>query len=128
MNLEETVALSEHEQRLLEEMERGLYASEADSLQTGRASGGVPSYRAIVIGLLIALAGVGVLIWGAAVGMIWLGLIGFVAMLFGTVFIFDPKNRVQKGQGSGRSSTPSSRASFADRAERRWEQRMDGDR
>lgn len=121
------MALSEHEQRLLEEMERGLYASEADSLNTTRASSGAPSYRAIVIGALIILAGVGALVWGVAAGLIWLGLIGFVGMLGGALFMFDPRNRVHATHdGSG---TPDrSRDTLAQRAERRWEERMDGDR
>lgn len=122
------MALSEHEQRLLEEMERGLYASEADSLNTSRVSGGSPSYRAIVIGTLIILAGIGALIGGAAAGLIWLGLIGFVAMLGGTLFIFDPRNRSESPSVSADRKAATPRASFADRAERRWEERMDGER
>lgn len=122
------MALSEHEQRLLEEMERGLYASEADSLDTSRASGGGPSYRAIVIGSLIILAGVGVLIGGVAGGLTWLGLIGFVLMLGGALFMFDPRNRVQSGTKVAGERAPRERTSYADRAERRWEERMDGDR
>lgn len=121
------MALSEHEQRLLEEMERGLYASEADSVVTSRASGGGPSYRAIVIGSLIILAGVGVLVGGVAGGLIWLGLIGFVAMLGGALFMFDPKNRVQTTK-NGSSSKAKPRESYADRAQQRWEERMDGER
>lgn len=123
------MALSEHEQRLLEEMERGLYASEADSLKTTRVSGSSPSSRAIVIGALIILAGVGTLVGGVAGGMIWLGLIGFVAMLAGTLFIFDPRNRVETGSQAGASpAQAAAKSSLADRAERRWEERMDGDR
>jgi len=120
------VALSEREQRLLEEMERGLYASEADSLKTTRDSNGAPSYRAIVIGAIIGLVGVGVLIYGVAAGYIWLGLIGFVAMLGGTLYIFDPRNRSEKqSQGpAGRTS----QSSFTERAQQRWEERMDGER
>lgn len=123
--MEETVALSEREQRLLEEMERGLYASEADSMKTTRSSGGAPSYRAVVIGSLIGLAGVGILIGGVAGGYIWLGLIGFVGMLGGTLFIFDPRNRTNvedPAPGSKKQGT------FSERMETRWEERMDGDR
>lgn len=123
------MALSEREQRLLEEMERGLYASEADSLNTSRVSGGGPSYRAIVIGSLIILVGIGALVGGVANGLIWLGLIGFVAMLGGALFMFDPRNRIQSGTSAeSPRQAKKSRDSFAERAERRWEERMDGDR
>lgn len=122
------MALSEREQRLLEEMERGLYASEADSLNTTRVSGGAPSYRAIVVGSLIILAGVGTLVGGVAGGFIWLGLIGFVAMLAGALFMFDPRNRVHVGADGQGAQQAKSRDSFTERAERRWEERMDGDR
>ena len=121
------MALSEREQRLLEEMERGLYATEADSLSTTRASSGAPSYRAIVIGVLIILAGVGALIGGVAAGYIWLGLIGFVGMLGGALFMFDPRNRVHASPEEDAKSQRA-RDSLAQRAERRWEERMDGDR
>lgn len=120
------MALSEYEQRLLEEMERRLYASEADSVQTTPRSKGMPSYRALVIGVLGAIAGVGLLIAGVATGQVWLGLIGFVVMLAGVLFIFDPKNRVAndgvRGERRSRGET------LAERAERRWGERMDGER
>lgn len=120
------MALSEREQRLLEEMERGLYASEADSLKTTRGSSGAPSYRAIVVGAIVGLIGIGILVYGVAAGYIWLGLIGFVAMLGGTLYIFDPRNRSEKEpqQSVGNGA----RSSFAERAQQRWEERMDGER
>lgn len=120
------MALSEYEQRLLEEMERRLYASEADSVQTTPRSKGMPSYRAIVIGVLIAIVGVGLLIGGVASGHIWLGLLGFVFMLGGVLFIMDPRNRVTTDRD--RAGKPTRSESLAERAERRWGERMDGER
>lgn len=122
------MALSERERKLLEEMERGLYASEADSLPTTGGSRSTPSYRAIVIGVLLVLAGVGILIGGVATGYIWLGLIGFLAMLGGVLYMFSPKNRVEGDRESAESGNPTAPESFTDRFERRWGERMDGER
>lgn len=119
------MALSEHEQRLLEEMERGLYASEADSLKTRSGSPNRPSYRATLVGALGFIAGVGALIGAVASGQIWIGMIGFALMLGAILYAFSPKNQIpldQKGQAAR------SDESFAQRAERRWEERLDGDR
>ena len=49
--------LSEHEQRLLEEMERSLYRNDADFVATVSGRRGKPNYRWIVGGSLIAIAG-----------------------------------------------------------------------
>ena len=52
--------LSEQEQRLLEEMERNLYRNDADFVAAvGGVRGRRPNYRAIVLGVLLAVAGVG---------------------------------------------------------------------
>ncbi|GAA1590513.1 hypothetical protein ACIFOC_02278 [Leucobacter aridicollis] len=121
------MALSEHEQRLLDEMERRLYQSEADLLP---ASTGVPrrfNYRSLVLGTLLALAGIGLLIGGAAMQQLWLGLIGFVAMLGGVLVMFSKRTEVEPEQLS--SSAPraaQSKESLADRMERRWDERMGG--
>lgn len=119
------MALSEREQRLLEEMERGLYASEADSMPTTRTGKSVPSYRAIVIGAILALVGVGLLVGGVATGFIWLGVLGFIAMLGGALYIFSPSNQIDNQTDQ---PSPTRTESFAERAERRWGERMDGER
>ena len=46
--------LSEHEQRLLEEMERSLYNNDADFVATVSPRGARPNYRRIALGALIA--------------------------------------------------------------------------
>lgn len=119
------MGLSEHEQRLLDEMERGLYASEADSLKTRSVVKNRPSYRAILVGTLSIVVGIGLLVAAVSLHFIWLGAIGFAVMLFGVLFAFSSKNQVDV-QGAGGGQGPSE--SFAQKAERRWEQRMDGER
>lgn len=123
------MALSEHEQRLLDEMERGLYQSEADVMHTGAGRQRRTNYRSLVLGIVLVLVGVGVLVGGVAAQQLWLGLIGFVVMLGGVTLMF---SRGSDPEGAGPSSTASSEASahesFSERMERRWDQRMEGER
>lgn len=119
------MALSEHEQRLLDEMERRLYQSEADLLP---AASGVPrrfNYRSLVLGTLLALAGIGLLIGGAAIQLLWLGLIGFVAMLGGVLVMFSKRQEVDIDElASGGRPQSAPKESLSDRMERRWDERM----
>ncbi|SJN08380.1 Membrane protein [Leucobacter sp. 7(1)] len=124
------MALSEHEQRLLDEMERGFYQSEADVMQTGSVRRRRVSYRSLVLGIIVVLVGIGVLIGGVAAQQLWLGLIGFALMVGGVTLM------LSRGSDSvtvedvlnGASSSSSSRESLSERAERRWDERMEGER
>lgn len=79
------VSLSDHEKRVLEELERGLYNDDAKFAQ--RVSGARPATSArIVGGALLALAGISVLVLAAVTHVILFGVIGFLAMLIG-VFV-----------------------------------------
>ena len=127
------MALSEHEQRLLDEMERRFYQSEADVMPA--ASGPRPrlNYRSIVLGVLVTLLGIGVLIGGAAAQQLWLGLLGFVVMIAGVVLFFSRRTDANEvaAEDQSKGSTPAAgqgRESLSDRAERRWNERMEGER
>ena len=122
------MALSEHEQRLLDEMERRLYQSESDVLP---ASSGVPrrfNYRSLVLGTLLALAGVGALIGGAAAQQPWLGMIGFVGMLAGVLVMFSRREEVDSSnvRSEGTHQAAAAKQSLSERMERRWDERMGG--
>ena len=123
------MALSEQEQRLLEEMERSFYQSESDVVQTGSGGTRAFSYRSLVLGILIVIVGIGVLIGAVSLQQTWLGLVGFVAMLGGAVLMFR-KEQVSpdqlKAKREGKSA--GSRASMNERMQRRWDERMGGDR
>ncbi|MGQ7411984.1 DUF3040 domain-containing protein, partial [Streptococcus suis] len=72
--------------RLLEQMERALYAEDpkfASSLRS--ATPRVGGRRRAVIGVLAALVGVALLVAGAATGTVVVGVIGFLVMLGGTL-------------------------------------------
>ncbi len=124
------MGLSEHEQQLLDDMERRLYQSEADVMHTPEGSTRRMNLRSLVLGILGVLIGVGVLIGGVASQQLWLGLIGFAVMLGGTVLAFTGSETVAPGdtKTQGSASKRASSESFSERMSRRWDERMDGDR
>ena len=116
--------LSEHEQRLLDEMERSLYHNDADFVATVGSGGGRPTYRAIVIGSLVGLGGIAVIVAGVMVQLAILGVAGFVIMFAGVlVAISSPKRLVEEAP---RPAESRSKATFMDRMNERWDKRQDG--
>lgn len=93
--------------------------------------------RNLVLGLLVAVAGIGVLIFGIYNQWIWLGVIGFLVMGAGVYFATTggsgSGSSAGGGNGSGgngggggggpRSSTPSPSGSFMSGLEQRWDER-----
>jgi hypothetical protein len=121
--------LSEQEQRLLDEMERHLLHNDADvvSAPTGDRT---LSYRNLVYGALLLLAGIGGLIVGVVVGDIWgiiIGVVAFAAMLGGVMLAVTPVRRSAPAapRDSAKKKQQSS-ASFMDRMNDRWDRRQDG--
>ena len=128
------MALSEHEQRLLDEMERGFYKSEADLMQAVPSVRRVVNYRSIVLGVIVVLLGIGVLLGAVAAQQLWLGLIGFAAMLGGVVLMLargaagnDAASSESATSAADRGTISRNRESLSERAERRWQERMGDD-
>ncbi|WP_336659199.1 DUF3040 domain-containing protein [Leucobacter sp. USHLN153] len=128
------MALSEHEQRLLDEMERGFYQSEADVMQAGSSQHRRLNYRSLVLGIVVVILGIGVLIGGVAAQQLWLGLIGFAVMLGGVMLMLSRRSSetltvedITSAQSGGGSAKPA-KESFSERMERRWDERMGDDR
>ena len=122
------MALSEREQQLLDDMERRLYQSEADVMQTAHASSRL-NLRSLVLGILVVIAGSGALIAGAGLQLFWLGLVGFAIMLGGTLLAFSKReNDLESPAQGGTPKAAKARESLNDRMNRRWEERMDGER
>lgn len=112
--------LSEQEQRLLDEMERSLYHGDADFVASvGRARGRV-SYTAVVGGILLAVAGIGVLILGVLLHNWFVGALGFAAMFGGVVIALGVRGRRAGGSFPASSGR---RSGFMDRLGERWERR-----
>jgi len=124
--------LSEHEQRLLEEMERSLYRNDADFVATVGGHRGRPAYRSIVLGILITVVGIACLVVGVFLQAPIIGIVGFVVMLAGVLLaIAPPRRRAGEAEepASGAASAPKSRAGqpgFMDKLNDRWDKRQDG--
>lgn len=123
--------LSEQEQRLLEEMERSLYQNDADFVATVSGRRGRPNYTQIVLGSLLAIAGVATLVAGVIVQLPIVGVIGFALMLGGVLLVLTPgKASATDARPTGPArpaAAPPKRTSFMDTINERWERRQDGD-
>jgi hypothetical protein len=136
------VPLSEHEQRLLEQMERALYAEDpkfATSMRSAR--GGAGDRRRIAIGVVGLLVGLGLLVAGVAAKLVIVGVLGFLAMLGGLWLAISalrpgtepaaaaggpgaPTNISSRSKRSSRSKQRSGE-SLSDRMEERWRRRRE---
>jgi hypothetical protein len=129
------VPLSEHEQRLLEQMERALYAEDpkfASSLRSASPRAG--GRRAAIVGVLAALLGVGLLVTGAATSLIAIGVLGFLVMLGGSFLVITalrPRSEAAaspaRPAASAKTKSKSSKPGFMDRVEERFRKRREGD-
>ena len=130
--------LSEHEQRLLEQMERALYAEDpkfASSLREG--SGRRGNRRHVAIGVLLVLAGLALMVVGVASSLVVVGVLGFLVM-FGGAYLAVRALRAPapSAEAGAQAATPAGAAAaaapkqkktggFMDRVEDRWRRRRD---
>jgi UPF0716 family protein affecting phage T7 exclusion len=122
--------LSEQEQKLLDEMERSLYHNDADFVSAVNAGRGRLNYGALVLGILLAVAGLVVVIVGVITHLLIVGLLGFVAMFAGVLLALRPsKSTVGRPSSGPRTasspSAPASKANLMDRLNERWDKRQD---
>jgi hypothetical protein len=122
--------LSEHEQRLLEQMEKALYAEDPKFATSLRSAPGARAARGrAALGVLAVLAGLGLLIAGVATTIIALGVLGFVVMLVGSVAVYS-SFQVRPADGAAATGPASPRppksSGFMDRMEDRWRRRSEG--
>jgi len=122
--------LSEHEQRLLEQMEKALYAEDPKFATSLRSSPGARAARGrAALGVLGLFAGLGLLLAGVATTIIALGVLGFIVMLVGSVIIYsafsarpaDDAEAPAKPADPG----PARSSGFMDRMEDRWRRRSE---
>ena len=122
--------LSEHEQRLLEQMERALYAEDPKFASSLRSAGPRPGLRRkAVVGVLAALAGVGVLIAGAATSLVVVGVVGFALMVVGTSLVIAAlrSGPVETPAVARPAAAPAPKKGFMDRLDERFQRRQEGD-
>ncbi|ATG55328.1 hypothetical protein CFK41_11545 [Brachybacterium ginsengisoli] len=130
--------LSEHEQKMLDEMERQLFADDP-RLARAFAPKASPrrSGRRILIGLGAVVVGLGVLVLAVSIPAIWLGVIAFIGMLAGAVYAVTAPGGSSQGTGTGDGGggggsgpevpTGDDGGTFMRKMEERWEKRTGDD-
>jgi Protein of unknown function (DUF3040) len=135
------VPLSENEQRLLEQMERALYAEDPKFASAMRGANRRPGAgRRLLVGGVSIVLGLVVLVLGVSQKDLLLGVLGgvlgFVLMLGGTAYAVSSQRRggpigVVNATGSVRPAAKRSgrgsrgRTGFMQRLEERWDRRRD---
>ncbi|ADX72711.1 DUF3040 domain-containing protein [Pseudarthrobacter phenanthrenivorans] len=121
--------LSEHEQKLLEQLEKQLHEDDpkfANSM--GSDPGRSWSTRHVVIGVLGALAGVFLLLVGVTLQNIFVGVLGFVVMGGGVYYATMRSSAAAAKPGSKAGRKPGKqRSSFMSNLEERWDERRRGE-
>lgn len=119
------MALSEHEQRLLDEMERSLYQTEADFVAPSAASGRLRP-GALAAGVILGILGVIGVVAGVGLRVPVIGIVGFALMVGGVLLGMrrESATPAEPTPGSPRASA-APRRSFMSSLEDRWERRRD---
>lgn len=131
---EDSVPLSEHEQRMLEQMERALYA-EDPKFATALEGSGLRTYtrRRVYQAIAGFLVGIALLMAGMVAQQIWISVVGFLVMLGCAVLAVTgwrkaPKPGEQqsvRSGGAGDRRQSRQRRSVMNRIEQRWQRRRD---
>jgi hypothetical protein len=123
------VPLSEHEQRMLEQMERALYA-EDPKFASALEGNGLRTYtrRRVYQAVAGFLVGIALLMAGMVAQLIWVSVVGFLVMLGCAVLAVTgwrkaPKPGEQPPAAARRGARP--KRSMMDRIEQRWQRRRD---
>ena len=123
--------LSEHEQRMLEQMERALYA-EDPKFASALEGSGLRTYtrRRVYQAVAGFLVGIALLMAGMVAKQVWLSVVGFLVMLGCAVLAVTgwrkaPKPGEQPSGGQQARRQPRQKRSLMDRIEQRWQRRRD---
>ncbi len=132
--------LSEHEQRLLEQMEQALTAEDPKFANALQGADLRRRYRRrALVAALVFIVGIVVLMTGAVSGVTWVGVGGFVVMLVSAWYAITSWRRVpaegelgtfagpdtDAGAKDGRPPRQKHRGSFMERLEERWRRRRE---
>jgi len=132
------VPLSEHEQRLLEQMERALYAEDPKFATALRGSDLRRHFRRrILIGVVGLLAGIGLLLVGVVSKVVVVSVLGFLVMLGAALWAATSWRRMPAAGDLGVASAPgvdpgrkggkAAKPKVMDRFEERWRRRREED-
>lgn len=122
------MGLSEHEQRLLDEMERNLYKHEADIVETN-VGPRVFDYTKVAFGVLGIAAGLVLIVVGVTMKLALLGVAGFGLAVAGALWALSASKpasgaEAQKPAGQGEGPVNAERApGLMDRLAKEWDDR-----
>jgi hypothetical protein len=120
--------LSEHEQKLLEQLEKQLHEDDPKFASSmGSDPGRSWSTRHVIIGVLAGLAGIGLLLAGVWMQNILVGVLGFVVMGAGVYFATMRSSTIGRSKAAGGRKPGKSRNSFMSSLEERWDERHRGE-
>ncbi|MGW4380908.1 DUF3040 domain-containing protein [Kitasatospora sp. NPDC004531] len=120
--------LSEHEQRLLEQMERALYAEDPKFASALEGTGlRTHTRRRVILAAAGFVAGVALLMGGLVAQVIWVSVVGFLVMLGCAVLAVTAWRRGPgpAGHGPRQAAAPRRKTGVVDRMEQRWQRRRD---
>lgn len=125
-----TMALSDYERKMLEQLEaqladddpklaESLAAKESSAMQTAI------SPKHLVVGLIVAVVGLLVVLGAVAIDQIVLGIAGFLVVFGGFWYLAAGMERVKAPAGSGQAQRKS-RTSFMEQQMDEWRKRQQG--
>ncbi len=117
--------LSEHEQRLLDQMERALASEDPRFMSTFTSSRNRPAApKNLGLAVIAVLVGVGLMLGGVMATQPALGIVGFVVIVAGIAAAVSAiGNRAEKTTSAAPKQT---RTNFMQGLEERWDRRNDG--
>ena len=127
------MALSDHEEALLQQMEEALYAEDprfASRIEKTKSRG--LGRGRVVVGVVAGVAGLALVVFSAMSSNIWLGAGGFAIMVAGIVYAITPSRTKLAAVGSDGTTKPRAgkvkasaprQGTFMERLEERWEKR-----
>lgn len=120
------MALSDHEQSLLEQMERALASEDPKFASALRGSmANRPASKSIGIAVLGVVIGIGILIAAVTLSIPALGVLGFLAIVAGFYFAQLGTNAPASVKNSNPTAKPASNGGFMQGLEDRWDRRQD---
>lgn len=114
------MALSEREQRLLDELERGLYESDPNLAHKINSSGARTPAR-LIAGLAIGLIGVSLILFAVIIQVAFFGAFAFLVMLAGLILA---SSNMKPESGSKPKAADRAKSPTRNIFEERWNRRQ----
>ena len=117
------MGLSEREQQLLDELERGLYASDS-SLAHKLGKPGARSPKRMIAGAALAIIGLSLLVVAVILQFALFGVVGFLVMLAGLILATSANTGLETPATKGKSGTKPASGERRNFFEDRWDKRQ----